>query len=186
MRFLILALLLSASTAFAQTPIAPVFESSFNSNYQSGQCGTNIMNLVKLANEEGVDLSNARVILITNESYFNFGMVGGFEARSSRLDKTTGKRIPYFELRSWYHHVFLEHDGYIYDYDFGSEPRVTPVAEYVERMFLPEKRWSLGDKITSREDRLKGYRVEIRTAESTLQRSQEKGELMTLGEFLAR
>jgi hypothetical protein len=186
MRLFFIALLLSASTAFGQTSIAPVFESTFESNYKAGQCGINIMNLVKMAKEQGLDISQAKVIQITNKSSFNFGMVGAFEARGYRYPPPNREKIAYTDLRSWYHHVVLEHEGYIYDYDFGVEPRVLPVAEYFELMFLPEKKWSLGSNITSREDRLSGYQLEIHNAEDTLKTKPGQGEITTMGEFLAR
>lgn len=185
MRFLILALLFCASTAFAQTPLTPVFNDTFETNYRAGECGKNVMKLVKIATEQGLDLSKARVIQITNKANWNFAMVGGFEARNYRFPPPTREKIAYTDLRNWYHHVFLEFDGYIYDYDFGVAPQIVPVAEYVERMFLPEKKWSLGSVITPREDRLKGYQVEIHPALSTLDSKKIEGQIMTLGEFLS-
>ena len=184
MRILIIALLFIASTAFAQTPIAPVFESTFDSNYQAGKCGINIMNLVALAQKEGLDISRMRIIQITNKGNFNFGMVGGFEARAYRTPPSTGLRIAYSDLRNWYHHVILEHDGFIYDYDFGTEPEILPVADYIERMFLVDKKWSMGNYITPRTDRLNGYQVEIKTAQSTLIASSNPIEILTLGQYL--
>lgn len=186
MRFLILALLLSASTAFAHTPIAPVFESTFESNYRAGECGTNIMNLVKIAKQGGLDVSTARVIQIKNNGNFNFGMVGGYEARNYSYPPPTRERVAYAGLRNWYHHVVLEHDGYIYDYDFGTAPRVLPISDYFELMLLPEKKWSLGSHITTRDERLKGYQIEIHAAEDTLSGQKIQGEILSLGEFLNR
>jgi hypothetical protein len=182
--FVSLAIVLNAFAAFAQTPLAPLFESTFESNYRAGECGTNIMNLVKLANQSGLDTSAMNIIQITNKGLFNFGMVGGYEARAYRFPPPTREKIAYTDLRSWFHHVVLEHEGYIYDYDFGIEPRITPVAEYVERMFLPDRKWSMGAKITPREERLQNYQVELHSASDYLSQKRGEGVVMSLGQLL--
>ncbi len=182
--FLTVALVFNALTAFAQTPLAPVFQSTFESNYRAGECGTNIMNLVKLANQGGLDTSSMHIVQITNKGLFNFGMVGAYEARGYRFPPPTREKIAYTDLRSWYHHVILEHNGFIYDYDFGVEPQITPVAEYIERMFLPNKKWSMGSQITPREERLSKYQVEVHSAQDYLAAKRGQGEVMTMGAFL--
>ena len=37
---------------------------------------------------------------------------------------------------NWYHHVVLEHEGKIWDFDFMNEPTVLKASEYFEHMFL--------------------------------------------------
>ena len=169
MKFLILFISLST---FAHSNLDELFEERFYSNYISGKCGDNITSFVAEAKKNKYDLHNASIIEITNAGFSVFGLLNvEFARESGRLNPefpASGFRNLPGE-RNWYHHVIFEKDGYIYDFDFGNAPQVTPRDDYFEKMFLNEKRKSEGGEFyVGREGKLKDYKFLIRSALETI------------------
>jgi hypothetical protein len=174
--------------------LSALFNRTFTTNYVSGRCGENILRLVTDADRAGINFYNAKIIQLENKGFSVFGMLNVEMARESgRLNpaypaSSTFRNLP--GERNWYHHVVLEMDGLIFDYDFGNAPKIIPVADYFEQMFLKEKTKAEGGEFyVGREEKLKTYKINIIDAQATLrareqrQRSPE-GEVMTLGEYL--
>jgi hypothetical protein len=134
-----------------------VFHRRYFSSYESGQCGQNIMGLLDEARALGVDVTSARMLKITNEGNSVFGMVNAEQARGRRHVRT-GAQLPVWE-NNWYHHVVLEMDCQVYDFDYLNAPTVTPLPEYLESMFLREL--ATGNIRVGREIKLQEYRVNV-------------------------
>ena len=76
---------------------------------------------------------------------------------------------------NWYHHVVLEKDGLIYDYDFGIIPQVTSVRAYFDKMFLSDKKGvgSSTDYVNP-EEKLKDYEVEVKEVVDVLRAKRDQ------------
>lgn len=182
---LLFLLLTQATLAFAG--LKDQFTKTYGSHYVEGKCGLNILNLLDRSEADGDDIYNAHVLEITNEGFSVFGLVNAEWARGAAARGTQPGE------RNWYHHVVLEDDGLIYDFDFANEATVLPVKEYFEKMFLEEKKgdgWSSGTFYVGREDKLKTYKIVVRPGKETLEAhrsrkpSPEK-QTLKLGEYLS-
>ena len=140
------------SNSFEPRSLELIFKERFFDNYEANQCGKNIMSFLDAARVENVDASRAQILEITNPGNSVFGMVNAERARG-------GPRGP--QEKNWYHHVILELDCHIFDFDFENEPTVVPLSEYFERMFFKERTGSQSFTFfVGRERKLKEYQVE--------------------------
>ena len=172
MKILLLLSFFFVTHSFADTELVKHFTSTFNSNYEASRCGDNILQLLERAEKLQINLNGARIIEITNTGNSVFGMVNAeFARESGRLNPqypASGFRNLPGET-NWFHHVVLEKDGLIYDYDFGNNPKVVPVRTYFEKMFLTEKKRSEGgDFYVGPEEKLKYYELLLRPGIETL------------------
>ncbi len=182
---LIVLLFFFTTSVWAQRTLKEEFVDTYVSGYQEGQCGKNILNLIGRGLDQDLDLKNAKIVEIVNKGFSMFGMVNAEYARSDRRD-----RMP--DERNWYHHVILEKDGMIYDYDFGMSPSVQPVKAYFEKMFFIEKTTAQGASpghYIGREEKLKTYQITIRPAVTTYEASINRqpypaAKEMKLGDYL--
>jgi hypothetical protein len=139
-----------------------LFADNFNSIYESNRCGENILRLVKLAKSKGIDLSEARIIRITNVGGSDFDSVPVMRAREKGAiikeiyeqyynigpyGHRQIKPVPnHIRIRNegpgrWvFFHAVLEFEDHIFDFDFTNHPRVLPSREYVQEMFFPKSR----------------------------------------------
>lgn len=178
--------------ASTTTTLQQLFVANFYTHYQEGKCGLNILGLITRAQEQGLDVSNAHIIEITNKGFSVFGLVNVEYARGAgRLNPNPDsgfRNLP--GERNWYHHVVLELNGQIYDFDFGNTPAVTTVSDYFEKMFLEEKTKDQGgDFYVGRDEKQKNYKLVIRkwTEVAAAQRDRRPsppGEEYSLGEFI--
>lgn len=146
---------LTLSVAFADAELIKMFKDSYTTHYVSGRCGDNITGLVTRADTNRINLNQANILIIENKGFSVMGMVNVEYARGVRRD---GKPGP----MNWFHHVVLEKDGLIYDYDYGSTPQVVSVKSYFDKMFLSDKKGE-GSSIdyVNPDEKLKDYEVEI-------------------------
>lgn len=166
-------LLISSFAAVASSEMVNLFTKSFYTHYESGRCGDNIIGLLSEAHEQGIDISKARILEISNKGYSVFGLLNVEFARES------GRRNPDYPNsglanlpgeRNWYHHVVLEHNGLIFDFDFGNTPSVVSVADYFEKMFLIEKKREEGGNFyVGREEKLNKYAIVNHSAEAVIE-----------------
>jgi hypothetical protein len=187
--FLCLALVTAAIPAQASPEAAKAFQETFLTGYRSGRCGANILKLLEKIRAEGGDISRMNVVEIRNPGFTDLGMVNAEWVRNE------GRPLPLKTKdiwlspgsRNWYFHVVLESSGEIYDFDFGNEPTVLPVRDYVEKMFLQEQSGEGGLSSHQPEKKLKDYTVNLIPAEAFLREpvmSQETP--MSLAEFRER
>lgn len=143
------------SVAYADAELIQMFNDSYTTNYEEGRCGDNIKGLLIRADARRLNLNQANVLVINNQGPTLMGMLNAEYARGSRRDGSPGPM-------NWFHHVVLEKDGLIYDYDFASAPQVLSVRSYFEKMFLSDKRGE-GAPVdyVNPEDKLNDYEVEI-------------------------
>lgn len=191
-------LLLSFTTSlFASVPeMSRLFGQTFTSNYVPGRCGDNIFRLVSAADNKGLNYYNANILIIENLGLSVFGMLNVEWARlSGALDPAYPATSPFRSLpgeRNWYHHIVLEMDGVIYDYDFGNTPQVLSKADYFDKMFLKELKKDQGGKFyVGLKEKLTYYQVEVIDAREALRAKQTripqpKGVKMSLDEYLKR
>jgi len=137
-----------------------LFTDRFFTAYESGQCGKNVMGLLNEAHRHEVDVASARILKITNEGNTVFGMVNAELARGGRHVRH-GTQRP-VEESNWYHHIVLEMDCMVYDFDYLNAPTVTPLQGYLENMFLNEH--PRGKFPVGRDVKLRDYRVKIYNA----------------------
>ena len=148
------------------------FEVEYFTHYQSGKCGQNILSFLDRAKANRLDLEGAQIIRIEDKNAAWFGMVNAERARQSgRRIPSSPNSAPLFEEgeRNWYHHVILEADGYVVDFDFTNEPKVLPTVPYFEEMFLDESSNPPKGALTvGRQNKLDGYELTLTPAEDYL------------------
>jgi len=164
-----------------------LFSNHFHSQYRAGRCAENIRALLSHAHAQGLDLSQSQVVHIQNEGFSGFGMVNAEKARES------GARISDLHSRNryeageanWYYHVILLHRDLVLDFDFTNSPRILPVKEYFEEMFLREgSSDSIIQMNIGRQTKLDDYWLQVTSAEESLVES--KGRRVRLKDFLAK
>lgn len=173
---------LTISSAFADRELVRHFKETFSTHYQAGRCGDNITGLTARANVKRINLNNANILVVVNKGGTVFGMVNVEVARGA-LRTGPGPK-------NWYHHVVLENNGLIYDYDFTDTPRVARVKDYFQYMFLSDKK-GVGSSFdyVDPERKLNDYEVEIIPAYDYLNAKQERiktpeGNKLRLRQFL--
>ena len=155
-----------------------LFKSDFKKNYIQNQCGSNILNFLKRAETSGLNLYNANILEISNKGFSLFGLINAeFARESGRLNPNSSqdgiRQLP--GESNWYHHVVLELDGEIYDFDFGNQPSVLSKELYFEKMFLNDKKKSEGgEHYIGREEKLKTYEILERPGLDTLKAREER------------
>jgi len=155
---LILGLFSYSSFANPDYYLEKEFKSTFSTHYVEGRCGDNILGLLSRAESKGIKIENARILEITNKGFSLFGLINAEFVRQSN-------RAP--SENNWYHHVVLEQDGYIFDFDFGNAPTISTVKEYFEKMFLNDIKQKYGHYV-GREEKLKTYEILERPALETI------------------
>lgn len=159
-----LAAILLAFALLAPTPsfsiqrgrLADLFGKRFYSHYKAGKCGDNIMRLLDAARDAGIDARDARMLVIENKGISGLGLVNVALARGGSHVRT-GEQLP-ASARNWYHHVILELDCLVYDFDFTNEPKVLPLRRYLQEMFL-NQRPAAGQVFVGKESKLDDYEV---------------------------
>ncbi|MBM4254062.1 MAG: hypothetical protein FJ146_19015 [Deltaproteobacteria bacterium] len=111
-----------------------IFQSRYYDSYQERACGQNILGFVDALRAAGVDLSDYRMVKITNQGPGSLGMVNAQSARSIRFNRPAAVEL------NWYHHVILldQANGLIYDFDYLTGPTTVRVSEYIDTMFSRE------------------------------------------------
>lgn len=148
----------AAPRASETAKLQELFQRAYYSDYEPGRCGQNIMGLLDAARKTGIDSRSARMIVIRNEGTSAFGMVNAENARGGYHIRT-GKQLPPRDT-NWYHHVILEMDCLVFDFDFMNEPTVIPLGQYLERMFLDETDSESGIQ-AGRETKLEDYQIKV-------------------------
>ncbi len=163
----------SSSNAPAATP-ENEFRETFFREYAARYCGKNIQRFVTRMQPE--DASEANVLTIRNEGGSWFGLVRALKARDAR-DTPGGVQL--FENdRNWEFHVVLEHQGKIFDFDYGIEPKVVPVEEYFHTMYLA------GDAHVQPQRKLDGYSIKVTPAKD-FGATDAPSETRSLGQYLS-
>lgn len=158
-------------TASSKVDVDGEFKDFFEKGYEPRFCGKNIKKFV--AQLPPSEQEGAKVLGIENKGFSYFGMVRAMHARDTKGDGT-----PYATDRNWYHHVVLEKDGKIYDFDFGIEPKVLSVPQYFSKMFFTN------DKHVKPEEKRKDYEVQVIDAAQYVSGTQDSSTKMRLGEYL--
>ena len=144
-----------------------LFEEHYFKQYVSGQCGKNVLNFVKAVKRTQGDVDFLRVVTVENKGFSVFGMVNAEKARGQRFNR------PAEEEANWYHHVIaLDSSGMVYDFDFGTTPRIVSMEEYLEEMFLDEtecEKPAAGEFCAGRGTKLNDYKFSSVTASEALQ-----------------
>lgn len=161
--YLLLSVVSVTGAQATQPPTQPqslqqLFADSFYTEmYEPRFCGKNIMRLVRAANDIGIDLSNAHILQIQNTGFSNFGMVKALNARDAgRIYTEEDKqRLGLHPMahrwpghKNWFQHVVLDVGGYVFDFDFTSQPTVMTREQYVASMFVAN---GLIDSLPARE-----------------------------------
>lgn len=154
--------------------ISKIFQDSFwTSHYEERFCGKNIEKLVRKAIDARLDLSGAQIIQITDQSGWMFGMVNALQAREGgRLitpAQTSPERSP--GEKNWYFHVVLLVEGKVIDYDFLSQATIYPLKDYLNAMFVPEKRLT---DLEYKLSKMKGYKIKSYPAEDYILRQGQR------------
>jgi len=147
------------------------FKEAFFADYEARYCGQNIKRfLTKLPEAE---LEGARVLGIENKGFSWFGMVRALHARDT---KNNGE--PFVTDRNWYHHVVLEKDGKIFDFDYGIVPSTPGVQEYFDKMFFQKD-----DKVRP-EEKMKDYEVQVIDAREYVAGDKDTSTTVRFAEYL--
>lgn len=151
---LTLLFLLSLSSAFATT-LETIFEDNFYTLHVPNRCGQNILNFLKLAQKENIDLSRAEIVNVQNgwvePQYVRNEGYSPKAPGPAGLTRAPGKR--YYDF-----HVFLIHENKVYDFDYGNKPVVHSLQTYLKKMWFTGKEGDrfLGASLYPAEDYLSG------------------------------
>ncbi len=174
----ILLLCFFSQSLLASVPeLSGLLKQTFTTHYESGRCGQNILRLLSSADKNGINLGNANIVEITNGGYSVFGLVNVEQARESGR-RNPDVNSPFRNLpgeRNWYHHVVLEMDGFIFDFDFTNSPTVLSKTQYFELMFLKELTQAQGGNFyVGRDEKMKDYKIEFYDAIDGLRASENR------------
>jgi len=194
-RNLICFLLIFSVNSFASKnpELLRLFKIDFKQIYVQNQCGQNILNFLKRAENSGLNVYNANILEISNKGFSLFGLINAEYAREAGRVNPNSSQDGFRQSpgeRNWYHHVVLELDEEIYDFDFGNQPSVLSKELYFEKMFLNDKTISEGgEHYIGREEKLKTYEILVRPGLDTIRareesRSSPVSKTLRLKEFL--
>lgn len=144
------------------------FRETFFTEYAARYCGRNIENFVSRLDPEVAE--NAKAIVLRNEGFWQV------RALQCRDWKSSGELV--VRDKNYGFHCILEHQGKIYDFDYGIEPSVVPVKDYFETMFL-----SSSDQYVKPNDKVADYEVEVVPAQQ-FGKSERTSTKMSLGQYL--
>lgn len=148
------------------------FKETYHSQlYEPRQCGSNIRRLLEKLSDSD-ELKDARVLGIGNKGFSYFGLVRARHARDT--DRHGNARA---WDRNWHHHVVLEKDGRIYDFDYGTDPKTPTIDEYFQTMFFD-------DPDVQADRKKKDYEIQVIDASEYLHRVKDSSVKMRLGEYL--
>lgn len=120
-------------------------EEVFKNVYQSSQidsrkCGQNSILLIKEWKKHGLDISKSEIWSVTNKGFNYFGLVKYYQNRWSSLEiRSTSANGEVYRTNGtggWYFHAFVVDEGKVYDASFYDSPRVLPLNEYINEMFI--------------------------------------------------
>jgi hypothetical protein len=132
----ILLICISLETAFAN--INQRFEEFYYSGHISSRhCGQNIHNFIKFLVQTGDYDSRTKVLYFEAPSNrWSFGKVVAVNSR-------WGKNIDGNFHENWSHHVIAVRDGLVYDFSFSRSPRILPLMDYFEEMYVPVRPFAI-------------------------------------------
>lgn len=155
-----------------------LYEEHYFNHYVPRQCGKNVLNFVKAVKQLQGDVGRLYVVTIVNTGFSVFGMVNAEKARGERF------RSPADVEANWYYHAFvLDDSGFVYDFDFGTIPRVISMEEYLEDMFLDEpecKKPTSGGFCAGRATKLKDYEFSSISATQAIKGQSERVKKATM------
>lgn len=151
--------------------VAERFREVFFRDYEESKCGQNIRRFITNF-PDPEQLQGAKVLGIENKGFSYFGLVRALNTRDTNFKG---------ELRAtdknWYHHVVLEKDGRIFDFDYGITPQTPSVEEYFDTMFLQ------CDKVRPHE-KLKDYQVQVIDAQEYATATRDSSIHMSFRDYL--
>jgi len=161
--------------------VTKIFKESFWSPlYEERFCGKNIERLVRRAIDRNIDLSDAQILEITDDSGWMFGMVNALQAREAGKfivpSRKAPERVP--GESNWYFHYVLLVEGTVLDYDFTNDARPRALENYLNEMFIPTS------KIGSLDYKLKKmgqYKVISFPAEEYIYHLNQRSSIESLG-----
>jgi len=151
--------------------VADRFREVFFRGYQERMCGQNIRHFITRF-PDPKQLQGAKVLGIENKGFSYFGMVRAMNTR----DTTFSGELRVTD-KNWHHHVVLEKDGRIFDFDYGIEPQTPTVEEYFDKMFLR------CDKVRPHE-KLKDYQVQVIDAEEYATATKDTSTRLSFRDYL--
>lgn len=146
------------------------FREAFFRDYEARKCGQNIRRFLTRVEDKGM-LDGAKVLGIENKGFSYFGLVRAMHTRD-----TNNRGEMRVTDHNWYHHVVLEKDGRIFDFDFGITPTVANSEEYFETMFFE------CDKVP-RERKLDDYQVQVIDAREYLEGDRDTSQSFSFRDY---
>lgn len=180
-------LIMGASSKSHAFDLKDLFKDHFHNQYEPRRCGQNAMAFIKAADRQLDAANSLQMVTIEDTGFSNFGMISAEYARRPG-------RPGQVEDMNWYFHVFVvDRSGLVYDFDFGGEPTVVPLKNYLQKMFveddecnLPaERRPGAGSCIT-RETRLKEYKLTVIAGEDVIEEREEGKQTLMLQDALTK
>jgi hypothetical protein len=115
--------------------VEELYEEAYSEVYQSGLCGRNIRIFLQwLESASDFNIDRARVLTLFSRN--RSGENQNFRPHERRGGFPSGDE-------TWSHHVVLDYNGRIYDFDIAGGPMVYRRASYFRIMFSPEERQSM-------------------------------------------
>ncbi len=177
MKFLTIVSLFFSLNSLASIEFNNLFNELYYSEYRAQRCGENIRELLTYAEAKSLKISDAKVLVLRNKGLSVFGQVNALHARTPSLQYSANER-------NWRFHVLLMKGHFIYDFDFGNEPKIISVDQYFYKMFLNEEARS-SFKIDP-EQKMDDYIVEFYNSLEYQKGEEHILKTMSLREFLSR
>lgn len=161
--------------AMAGADLDRLFHDYYQNHYEENRCGENAIGFIEGANREIEAAKDLYLITIEDKGFSNFGLV---QAEMTRWVSRPGQT----QDRNWGYHAFvMDGSGNIYDFDYGSQPTITGIRNYLESMFLNDNECLLpppqrrgGDSCVNRETRLNDYKVTVLSGDQIIVRDESE------------
>ncbi|MEY4630996.1 MAG: hypothetical protein RIQ81_1116, partial [Pseudomonadota bacterium] len=164
-----------------------LFKDHFHNHYEPRRCGQNAMAFIRAADRQLGAAGSLQLVTIEDTGFSNLGMVSAEHARRS-------DRPGQVEDMNWYFHAFVvDHNGLVYDFDFGGEPTIVPLDSYLQEMFvednecsLPSGQRSAARSCVPREARLNEYKLTVISGRDVVEDRESQKRTLMLREALTK
>lgn len=147
-----------------------LFEQHYWHSYEAGYCGKNSLAFINKSHDKFGNAQELYLISLVNKGFSMFGMVNAEKARSV----IQGNNVA--DESNWHHHAFVvDKNGFVYDFDYESQPTQIHFTEYIDKMYLEESECFTpvyGEFCIGKEDKLDDYKITVLPGLSAVEKSE--------------
>jgi hypothetical protein len=103
----------------------------FSNELSSRHCGANVSNFIKYLSQKGESTQGITIVSMRAPDHsWSFGRVVAVNSR-------WGTAVGTVYHQNWEFHVIAIKNGKVYDFSFNDTPKVLPLNQYMQEMFIP-------------------------------------------------